>query len=172
MGRSMSAVEILADLAQLGVQLKAHGDRLRFFPRSAVTTEMAERLRSHKHELLAVLRVPAPVRGQSTIHCPDCRSANLLETDAGVQCGDCGAMAWIQIGREMVRADVAAEDRRVIDPPSACAVCGVADLWQSLAGNWHCRVCDPPTVAQRIRKLAARLRTEDATRARRKGETS
>ena len=52
----MIATELLADLTRLGIRLEAHGDRLRFWPRSAVTTDMGARIKTHKDELLAVLR--------------------------------------------------------------------------------------------------------------------
>ena len=65
----MTATELLADLDRRGVRLEARGDRLRYAPRSALTPELVERLRSHKTELLAVLsdagagssQFPAPV---------------------------------------------------------------------------------------------------------------
>jgi hypothetical protein len=51
-----SAVELLlAELAGRGIQLQAHGDRLRFRPQAAMTPDLAEQLKRHKAELLAVL---------------------------------------------------------------------------------------------------------------------
>ena len=44
------------------------------------------------------------------------------------------------------------------DSPDPCAVCGSLELWETLAGNWRCRRCDPPTRAEQLRKDAARLR--------------
>ena len=55
----MIATELLADLTRLGIRLEAHGDRLRFWPRSAVTPELADRMKAHKAELLAVLQPQA-----------------------------------------------------------------------------------------------------------------
>ncbi len=44
----MSAVDdLLADLQQRGVRLEAHGDRLRYRPRSALTPDLAGRLKEH-----------------------------------------------------------------------------------------------------------------------------
>ena len=51
-----AAAEVIADLTRLGIRLEAHGDRLRFSPRSAVTPDLAERMKAHKVELLAILR--------------------------------------------------------------------------------------------------------------------
>ncbi len=56
----MSAAELILDLNRLGIRLEADGERLRFFPQSAVTPEIATRLRSHKAELLAILGPPPP----------------------------------------------------------------------------------------------------------------
>jgi hypothetical protein len=39
--------------------LEAHGERLRYYPRSALTPDLLDRLKAHKAELLAMLR-PAP----------------------------------------------------------------------------------------------------------------
>jgi hypothetical protein len=50
-----AASDLLADLTQRGIELVAEGDRLRYRPRSAVTPELAQRLRTHKAELLAIL---------------------------------------------------------------------------------------------------------------------
>ena len=55
----MSAAELLLDLGRLGIRLEADGDRLRYSPRSALTPDLANRLKAHKAELLAMLR-PAP----------------------------------------------------------------------------------------------------------------
>lgn len=44
------------DLARLGIRIEAHGDRLRYSPRSAVTPDLADRMKAHKGELLALLR--------------------------------------------------------------------------------------------------------------------
>lgn len=52
----MSAADLLADLARRGVRLEAAGERLRYFPRSALTPELLDRLKAHKAELLAMLR--------------------------------------------------------------------------------------------------------------------
>jgi hypothetical protein len=46
----------MADLAQLGISLRANGDRLGYSPRSAVTPDLTERMKAHKGELLALLR--------------------------------------------------------------------------------------------------------------------
>ena len=52
----MSAAHLMNDLDRLGIHLEAHGDRLRYSPRSAVTPELADRMKAHKLELLAILQ--------------------------------------------------------------------------------------------------------------------
>jgi hypothetical protein len=52
----MNAAELLLDLGRLGIRLEADGERLRYFPRSALTPDLLDRLKAHKAELLAVLR--------------------------------------------------------------------------------------------------------------------
>ena len=56
MGRAMTVAELLNETQRLGIELAAHGDRLRYHPRSAMTPDLAERLRKHKAELLVALR--------------------------------------------------------------------------------------------------------------------
>ena len=41
------------------------------------------------------------------------------------------------------------------DDIKPCPSCGRLDAWQSLAGNWHCRRCEPPEMAQRVRNKVA-----------------
>ena len=52
----MSVANLIADLDRLEIQLEAHGDRLRYSPRSAVTPELAQRMKDHKCELLTILQ--------------------------------------------------------------------------------------------------------------------
>ena len=68
----MSAAQLLHDLKQLGVRLEATGERLRYSPKDALTPDLLESLRSHKFELLAMLREQTE---QSSINLTD---ANVL----------------------------------------------------------------------------------------------
>ena len=52
----MNPADLMTDLARLGIRIEAHGDRLRYSPRSAVTPDLARRMKAHKGELLAILR--------------------------------------------------------------------------------------------------------------------
>jgi hypothetical protein len=47
---------LLADLAARDIELQARGGRLRFRPQSAVTPDLAERLKVFKPQLLAILQ--------------------------------------------------------------------------------------------------------------------
>jgi hypothetical protein len=51
----MTAAKLLADLALRGIRLEAHGGRLRFHPRSAVSPDLLGELKTHKAVLLARL---------------------------------------------------------------------------------------------------------------------
>lgn len=49
------ASALLADLARRGIELRVDGGRLRFRPKSAMTAQLAERVRERKAELTAML---------------------------------------------------------------------------------------------------------------------
>lgn len=50
-----SAADLLTELTELGIRLKADGERLRFRPRERVTAELAGRMKALKAELLIAL---------------------------------------------------------------------------------------------------------------------
>jgi len=139
------AADLIADLARRGITLQARGDRLRYSPRSAVTPDLADRMKAHKAELLAVLcgGADAPDDRQfdnwTELHRPD------------------GGLSWIHPNH-------ADNDFHAIDLPDPCPTCGTFELWQTLVGNWRCLRCDPPTCAWRLMDLANRLRSHTATR--------
>lgn len=62
----MLVSEILAEVGRQGVSLFSKGDRLRFWPKSALTPELLEELKRHKAEILAVLG-EEPVRSASEV---------------------------------------------------------------------------------------------------------
>lgn len=57
---------LLAELAALGIELRAHGDRLRFRPQTAMTPELAARVKAHKPDLLAMLADTETPAGDAT----------------------------------------------------------------------------------------------------------
>jgi len=139
----MTATRLMADLVRLGIRLEAHGDRLRYSPRSAVTPELAERLKAHKDDLLAILRDG------------DVAYIEVVRPDGG---------------RSWLHPDHANEDLEEIDPPDPCSECGTLELWQTMAGDlfgrtpgrWRCMKCDPPTTSRRLAEAAERIRRSTA----------
>ena len=87
----VAAMELMTDLARLGIHIEAHGDRLRYSPRSAVTPELADRMKAHKGELLAILRRDPEAgdtdEGIEVIDppdpCPKCGTLELWQSLAG-----------------------------------------------------------------------------------------
>ena len=51
----MTPIMLLEKLAELGITIEAHGDQLRYAPRSAVTPELASAMKAHKPALIAIL---------------------------------------------------------------------------------------------------------------------
>jgi len=128
-----AAAELLADLTKLGVEVAAHGDRLRYRPRAAVTRQLAERLTMHKPGLLAILRPAGACEGRSVEHDGATHAA---PTAAGDSAG------WDDL----------------IDPPAPCADCGGLRFWWNMWGDARCMDCDPPTTAIRLLERAQRIR--------------
>ena len=64
----MSAAQLMTDLARLGICIEAHGDRLRYSPKSTVTPDMAARMKDHKGNLLAILRRDLEARDSDPIN--------------------------------------------------------------------------------------------------------
>lgn len=56
----MTASEILSKLERQGIELQAHGDRLRFRPKDAVTPDLRVTLAEHKREILEALQSKQP----------------------------------------------------------------------------------------------------------------
>jgi hypothetical protein len=50
-----TAVVLLAELAARGIELRAEGEQVQFRPIAAMTPELAERVKQHKSEVLALL---------------------------------------------------------------------------------------------------------------------
>jgi len=62
----MLVSEVLAEVGRRGVSLFPKGDRLRFWPKSALTPELLEELEEHKGEILVALG-EEPVRSASEV---------------------------------------------------------------------------------------------------------
>jgi len=89
-----AATELLADLTRLGVQVVAHGDHLRYRPQSLVTPELAARLKTHKPELLAILRPAVAPDVATTTTAPSEAIAWEECIDPPVPCPECGGLVF------------------------------------------------------------------------------
>ena len=156
----MNAVELLTDLTRLGIRIEAHDDRLRYSPRSAVTPDLTARMKAHKGELLEILRrdPDAPVIDLTDAAAVWKAALNRLEGDPLFAPDVMEALRAADARWDELKPDNAQDSIEVIDPPAPCPNCGTLELWQSLAGDWRCLRCDPPTKAQRLREWAARLK--------------
>ena len=172
----MIATRLIADLARLGIRLEARGDRLRYAPRSAVTPELANRMKGHKTELLEVLRIEAdmpsidqtdataiwqmvldrlvgdplfPSDVIDALRAADVQWASIESPTDDFKSVNLGSDGWLAIS---------------IDPDELepCPQCGTLELWQTLAGNWRCRRCDPPTTARRVQERVAQMKSNHA----------
>ena len=142
----MTLPALLDELEMAGIRLEPHGGWLDIdAPQGVVGAELLERLKRHKVELLALLTGPTP--------------ADDLPADSqqphGDAAGDPDAAEEPPLGPDGWPADCV--DPRDLTP---CATCGRLELWQSLAGCWHCMRCDPPIKGRRLRELAAKLKNQ------------
>ena len=53
-----------------------------------------------------------------------------------------------------------------IDPGelSPCPKCGMLEPWQTIAGNWRCQRCDPPTKTVQLLEAVERIRRRQQAR--------
>lgn len=167
----MSVAQLLADLAHLGIRIEAHGDRLRFSPRSAVTPELTDRMMDHKSELLSILRGDAdlptvgPIDSGTAGHATDCRP----ESDTSLTAEFVASLRssnvdWTESEAREERLAISLEGCGLepttqIDPADLipCSKCKRLDMWETLAGDWRCLQCDPPKRSRSLAKLIERL---------------
>ena len=156
----MTAVEVIHELNRRHIQVGVEGDRLWCSPASELTPDLIERIQSVKSDLIAILDTARGQGDSTTIRCPWCSSTMLIDGLEGrLWCDDCERVAWQEFSDgSIVRADQLEVEQERVDPPEPCNHCGGQEMWQTLARNWRCSRCDPPTAAGRLRKLAARLR--------------
>jgi hypothetical protein len=146
----------MTDLVRLGIRIEALGDRLRYSPRSVVTPDLAERMKIHKGELLAVLRRDMDARTIDLTNATEVWRASLRRLEGDPRFPP-NVMAALRVANaqwgddlELTESD---ESIEIIAPPDPCSQCGTLELWQSMAGNWRCLQCDPPTASKRLMEL-------------------
>lgn len=100
----MNAAELLDDLTRLGIRFEADGERLRYYPRSALTPDLLDRLKASKADLLALLKPTHDVAPAIPLASRDAR-----ETPAKAICR-CGSATWRDVpihGGQSTRRDCA-----------------------------------------------------------------
>ncbi len=167
MGEHVNAAKLMADLAQRGIRIEAHGDRLWYSPRSALTPDLTDRMKAHKGELLAILSENSVHLGACT-HC----GGKLLEIPTfdgflNLECPSCDRCFRCRPSTEEVAIrfatqssqsiQVCDESLHVIAVVRPCIQCDSLDLWQSVAGDWRCIHCKPPTASRRLASAAERI---------------
>lgn len=175
MGGNVSVDELMNELARRGILIEASGDRLRYSPRSAVTLGLADRMKAHKSELLAMLRsrsidLGACIAcGEKLLEIPTFDGFLNLECPACDRCFGCRTstdeIAARFASRSSQAIQVCDENLDVIGEVYPCLKCGGLELWQSVAGEWRCSRCDPPTAARRLLEAAERIRRRANRRA-------
>ena len=127
----MNAAQLMTDLARLGIRIEAHGDRLRYSPRSAVTPDLAQRMKTHKGELLEILQAGTVDDDEIFTEAPEA-----LDSDG-----------W----------PLDSVDPNELTP---CTKCGTLEQWQSLTGTWGCVRCEPPAKARRLREWVEKVKLD------------
>jgi hypothetical protein len=99
---SAAAQAVLRDAALLGVQLRFRGDRIVARPSSALPTELANSIRQHRVDVLALLAMAAPTPKAPCFVCKSRRFFARPERLTWV-CARChapldpGAMVWFDL---------------------------------------------------------------------------
>jgi TubC N-terminal docking domain len=175
MGGTVSAAQLLTELTQRGIRIEAHGDRLRYSPRSAVTPDLADKMKAHKGDLLTILRSKSTNLGA----CPACGERLWeiatfdgflnLECPACDRCYGCrpstDEVAARFAGRPVKAIQICDESLEAMGEVYPCNPCSGLELWQSVAGDWRCLRCDPPSAARRLAEAAERIRRRTNRRA-------
>lgn len=149
----MNAMDLLGELKSRGVHLEVSEDRHRFSPRPIVSVNLLARMKEHKADLISILRQPD---GKPGVHFgfkrDDWETPLASFDDSNLELDVCAN--WDSV---VVDVDCAEQEwNKCITPPEACPQCGTLELWESLARNWHCVKCKPPTTAKRLRDFVVR----------------
>jgi len=158
----MSVSALITDLEELGIELGQEAGRIWYCPGSAMTAELKERMKSHNSDLLAMLRADRRI-GESAKELLDemtrrgyvsrLTEADELEVDdvpvelaGSVKAHEAELISILRFETASVTGTLDA----LIDPPAPCQKCGSLELWETLARNWRCLRCDPPTKSRRL----------------------
>lgn len=108
-------------------------------PESVLTDTVVDWLRDHRSDLLRELSSKT-----TSVVCPWCKSANLLDDSAGIRCDDCKRLAWNDVGGSLVRCDIE-NDIEFNDPADIdrCGLCGQLCDTMTATGSWECSPCNP-----------------------------
>ncbi len=109
-----------------------------------MTADLVGQLKEHKAEVLAL--VADTDASVDTIFVSHVEYSDDIANENGLQ-GDA----------DVFDDTVDLCDNDTIDL-SPCESCGGLDMWESLAGNWRCINCDPPTKAIKTLGKAEKLR--------------
>ncbi|HXM55107.1 MAG TPA: hypothetical protein VOB72_06930, partial [Candidatus Dormibacteraeota bacterium] len=86
----MTAADILSQLQAIGVGVRVRGDTLLVRPLDKVPADLAEQVKAHRPELVALLAEPAPVPVAPPV-CPSCDDQDYLPLGGGWRrCWACG----------------------------------------------------------------------------------
>jgi len=134
----MVGLTLLDEARAAGLTVLADGDRLVVRgPRAAEA--VARRLLEHKTAVLAAL-APQVVESQAAL---DAQQDLVAVPEPAAGRDDHGGQGGTI---------------EVIEPFPPCPRCNSLELWQTLAGNWRCLRCDPPTTAIRVLEHVKRIR--------------
>ena len=132
----MSITELMADLANLGIEIRAVGERIRFRPREAMTPELAERVRVCRDDLLALLR-----QGESRTPSLDEFLQTVIDTFDGEVVDEVGETAPL-----LPETPLPGEA-----PRRGCYSCGERQFHRIRGGaEWVCSRCHPPGTEQEV----------------------
>lgn len=102
------------------------------------------------------------------IGCPWCGPVELRDDPEGPRCDRCERLAWVVVGRSIIRADCVEDDLEGLAPEDVptCPTCGRWCDVETVAGAWRCTRCDSNAEARRRRTQWILERAEMASRRR------
>ncbi len=164
-----SPASIVRTLAQRGIRLAPHGDRLRFHPRSAMTPELVSWLAPRKAELLSWLRAreaagsenPRRTASQGSPEVPNGLPGSNVEPVFWAN--PCPRLShtlptpsvgeWLAMWRRAPQTTL---------PPKPCGWCGCRVYWQHVVGlTFLCSNCKPPSFPHHVAQWVKVVATEN-----------